>query len=665
MPKVNYFQNFLKTGVSFLLLVSTFSVFGLAADDTELNLTVTTGELTVTSPETAALTGLNIASSDQTTSANIADINVTDLRGSNAGWTLTAKVDNLSKEGGSTLPSTEQGAIDTPATDSFSSLALDSSGNKYTVLDNYQQRATSTTLNGVNISTSATSRNALIKFNSNNEAVWSVDLEETVNDNSIDYLIVDSTGMTVGTNSDLYLTGKFKDTASGNTGGIFVAKINTVNGNLLWYYKTGTVANTTGAVSQVIVVDNTNQKIHLVNGFQGNLQLNTGTSVTSDAGNYDGLLLAIDINTGNYANHVKFGGNSYNYLTGLDLDPSTGEVYVVGDLYDGQSIGGVTPNGDFIAKYNGSNYTNVWAESMGGTSQIRGVSFYNNEIYALGGYGQQYSNDVTIQGQTLSSTQNQAFYIAKFQTDKTLIDLTSIYEGGGGNFYNLKVNDSGIYFQNFYTSNSTGTVQGNQLISYGSWENAIISLNLDYSFSEQFYIDNASGNNVLWNYIIQPYGIDVAGYFYSTTSDPLLFNHTAIYSENSQGKFALLQSLQTSRFDPDDNILTANRTTGVIANNASFLNITNNALENADANGAPSNELSLVTNPTYDNISDLGDTGETDAVTILVAEVNEGAGSYDFDMTIEITIPAFGDYNVDGKKLSGGDYTGFVTYDFL
>jgi len=115
--------------------------------------------------------------------------------------------------------------------------------------------------------------------------------------------------------------------------------------------------------------------------------------------------------------------------------------------------------------------------------------------------------------------------------------------------------------------------------------------------------------------------------------------------------------------DANDNILMANQTTDVIATGTSYLALTNSAL--SLVTGAPETELELTANPTFDTLSTLDNTGETAAMTILVAEVNEGAGDYTFDTAVDITVPAYGDYDITDKKIGGGDYSGFLTYDFL
>jgi hypothetical protein len=93
MTKFNKILKGLVAGLSVAVLAG---VSVNAQDTTQLSLSVTAGQLTVDSPATAALSAITISGSNQTTSANINNINVVDLRGTNAGYSLTMKVQNLS-----------------------------------------------------------------------------------------------------------------------------------------------------------------------------------------------------------------------------------------------------------------------------------------------------------------------------------------------------------------------------------------------------------------------------------------------------------------------------------------------------------------------------------------------------------------------------------------
>jgi hypothetical protein len=61
----------------------------MAADDTSV--TVTGGSLSITNPAAGDFAGKNITGVAQTTTANLAAFTVSDLRGSGAGWNVTAQ----------------------------------------------------------------------------------------------------------------------------------------------------------------------------------------------------------------------------------------------------------------------------------------------------------------------------------------------------------------------------------------------------------------------------------------------------------------------------------------------------------------------------------------------------------------------------------------------
>ena len=113
----------------------------------------------------------------------------------------------------------------------------------------------------------------------------------------------------------------------------------------------------------------------------------------------------------------------------------------------------------------------------------------------------------------------------------------------------------------------------------------------------------------------------------------------------------------------DDNILMATATTAITAPQRN-LTITNSTLAGT-ATSAPAAALALTGNPVFTTLSSLTDTGETAAMTVLVAEANEGAGDYTFNTNTSIGIPAYGNYGIANKKIGGGAYKGNITYTFL
>ena len=83
------------------------------------------------------------------------------------------------------------------------------------------------------------------------------------------------------------------------------------------------------------------------------------------------------------------------------------------------------------------------------------------------------------------------------------------------------------------------------------------------------------------------------------------------------------------------------------------------------------NSLNLEVNPTLDTLSSLDNTGQTGNILLLNAPTEKGAGKYTFELALDILIPAYGDYNLQGqtqgltKTVKGGTYQGQLTFDLV
>jgi hypothetical protein len=67
-----------------------------ASDTTDVTLTITSGALSIDIPNTSyALSGVTLATTQQTSTATISDILITDTRGTLAGWASNTKLTNL------------------------------------------------------------------------------------------------------------------------------------------------------------------------------------------------------------------------------------------------------------------------------------------------------------------------------------------------------------------------------------------------------------------------------------------------------------------------------------------------------------------------------------------------------------------------------------------
>jgi hypothetical protein len=73
---------------SLLLVVSGFAAYKASAATTNMDLTISAGALSITSSGAATLTGKTVSASAQTSTGSIANVSVTDERGSGAGWSV-------------------------------------------------------------------------------------------------------------------------------------------------------------------------------------------------------------------------------------------------------------------------------------------------------------------------------------------------------------------------------------------------------------------------------------------------------------------------------------------------------------------------------------------------------------------------------------------------
>lgn len=163
-------------------------------------------------------------------------------------------------------------------------------------------------------------------------------------------------------------------------------------------------------------------------------------------------------------------------------------------------------------------------------------------------------------------------------------------------------------------------------------------------------------------------GITIAASAQTTDADITGVNVVDLRGTNAGYSLTMkIDNLSLATPSADDNILMATSTTDIVSGGTAMVAITNSNLADNSAGGtsAPVGDLSLTANPTFNTLTSLTNTGETAAMTILVAEADEGAGDYTFDTNVEITIPAYGNYGLEGKKIGGGEYKGNITYDFL
>ena len=302
-------------------------------------------------------------------------------------------------------------------------LQVDSSGNIY--LCGYMRgsgdvdpnRYDSTT---VNEAAAGKQSSLVVKLDSSGDLVWS-SLLDSSGDDWIDDCVLDSSG-------NVYVTGKFKgsmdfdddgsaevtalDDANGGYDA-YVAKLNS-SGAVVWWKVVGNTTDVSSQIDTVYVngvdVDGSGN-VYFGGYFSGTIDIDpssTTTAVTvtgSNQAKYDAYLVKLD-SSGNTVWTRHWGGDAYDYLYDLDVDPSGNVVAVgehnngVGDVNYHPIAGGCTSScgetlvaahggfDGFISKI-GSDGSLDWAGFVGSvfTDRMRGVTTDSSgNIYATGFY---------------------------------------------------------------------------------------------------------------------------------------------------------------------------------------------------------------------------------------------------------------------------------------
>ena len=301
---------------------------------------------------------------------------------------------------------------------------VDSSGNIY--LCGYMRgsgdvdpnRYDSTT---VNEAAAGKQSSLVVKLDSSGDLVWSSLLDSSADD-WMDDCALDSSG-------NVYVTGKFKGSMDfdddgsaevtalddGSDGGYdaYVAKLNS-SGAVVWWKVVGNTTNVSGqadtAYGEGVAVDGSGN-VYFGGYFSGTIDIDpssTTTAVTvtgSNTAKYDAFLVKLD-SSGNTVWTRHWGGDNYDYLYDLDVDPSGNVVAVgehnnvAGDVNYHPIAGGCTSScgetlvaahggfDGFISKI-GSDGTLAWAGFVGSvfTDKMRGVATDSSgNIYATGFY---------------------------------------------------------------------------------------------------------------------------------------------------------------------------------------------------------------------------------------------------------------------------------------
>lgn len=223
-----------------------------------------------------------------------------------------------------------------------------------------------------------------------------------------------ATGITSTPNGDIYVFGRFYETATfGNktitsAGGtdVFIAKINAA-GTLVWLKQMGST-NTERAYA----INTHDYSIYIYGAFDGILPLGADTLVSK--GSFDAFVAKLDT-AGNFiwARSGGSAGKEFIYSKGMTLDKS-GNVYITGDMWSNQPVVfghktiPATPYGGlFIVKYDAAGNTE-WATCgaidtgyLHGASPLDIKADENNNVYITG----EYVGNLTFNAATITSTQ--------------------------------------------------------------------------------------------------------------------------------------------------------------------------------------------------------------------------------------------------------------------
>lgn len=232
-----------------------------------------------------------------------------------------------------------------------------------------------------------------------------------------------ATSITTTPNGDMYVFGRFNDTATfgskkiASVGGqdVFLAKINTA-GALVWLKPMGSYG-----LDKAYAARTYNDAIYIYGGFSDTLLL--GNNVLVCKGYEDVFVAKLDT-SGNFiwAQSGGSAGKEFIYEKGMILDKK-GNVYITGNLWSNQPIifGNQTISnnpygGVFIVKYNSSGYTE-WAlcgaNDSGHFSAVLDIKADENDnVYITGGYnGKITFNSATTTGNTITAGYDDAFLV--------------------------------------------------------------------------------------------------------------------------------------------------------------------------------------------------------------------------------------------------------------
>jgi len=319
-------------------------------------------------------------------------VGVYNLTSLGASDTFVQKVD----AGGNLVWAKRMGGTSTTMNELGTSLAVDGSGNVYTI-GTFAGTADFDPGAGTSNLASAGAEDIFVqKLDASGNLVWAKKMGGTGYDYG-ESLAVDGAG-------NVYTTGYFAGTAdfdpgvgvynltSGGGDDFFVQKLD-VNGNLVWAKRVGGAGREAG---NSIAVDGSGNVYTTGNfDFTADFDPGAGTSNLSTLGNNDIFVQKLDVN-GNLVWANRMGGTMHDFGQSLAVD-GAGNIFMTGnfsgtaDLDPGAGVYNLTSLGGydiFVSKIDSSGNL-VWAKNMGGTGGDSGFSLALDgagNVYATGDF---------------------------------------------------------------------------------------------------------------------------------------------------------------------------------------------------------------------------------------------------------------------------------------
>lgn len=187
----------------------------------------------------------------------------------------------------------------------------------------------------------------VVKYDSTGNVIWANQPCKSETD-------MQSCGMNIDKNNNIFLTGYFSGTAifgktkleSKNNDDIFISKMD-YNGNALWAKQAGGTGNEYGRE----IVSGSDGNIYITGGFNSGFDF--GTSKISNAGDWDIFVLKFD-SQGNALNGFSAGSKGSDKAIGLVVNDKN-KIFVLGSIsgsanFNGNIIKSKGDNDDFVAK---------------------------------------------------------------------------------------------------------------------------------------------------------------------------------------------------------------------------------------------------------------------------------------------------------------------------